>query len=354
MSANTRSKSQTPQGALEHVLSVIGKDPYAEIFVEAGIENIYDLLATDPSVLKDVSYLNDKGDLVTLKVAQRGKIAKLQSWYNHQSSKSIAVWYDLSVKILNDFIVNGVPTSIDPKPSGSSNVSASSGRTVLYGVKRNMSDYPKLRDDKLWLSFNRNFEAIAATHAVDEVLDPTFVPSVEQKDDFKAKNTFLYSVLSQPLLTAKSRVPVRAHENETDGQAVYRDLVQTYAEGTMASLNAEQLETSLKNFKADKSWNKPLATFLSTWSLKLADLETVRDKTYSDPDKRDLLIKAVTPHDSLYTGVTTAKTVEATVTAMTGEDTIDFDCFYNIILDHALTLDSTNKTLWPRTGNPPR
>ena len=204
MSTGTRSKSQTPEGALGHVIGVLGKDPFAEIFEEAGIENIYDLLATDPSALKDVSCLNDKGDLVVLKVAQRGKISKVQSWYNHQSSKSIAVWYELSPKILNDFISNPVPTSSTSSSSSSSTAPVSSGQTVLYGVKRNMSDYPKLRDDKLWLSFHRNFKAIAATHAVDEVLDLTFVPSEEQKNDFKAKNTFIYSVLSQSLLTSKS------------------------------------------------------------------------------------------------------------------------------------------------------
>ena len=75
-------------------------------------------------------------------MAQCGKIGKLQSSYNHQSSKSIAVGYELNAKVLNDFIVNPVPTSVDPKLSGSSNASASSGHTVVYGVKRNMSDYP--------------------------------------------------------------------------------------------------------------------------------------------------------------------------------------------------------------------
>ena len=37
---------------------------------------------------------------------------------------------------------------------------------------------------------------------------------------------------------------VHTHETDTDGQAVYQDLVQTYAQGTMASLNVEQMETS--------------------------------------------------------------------------------------------------------------
>ena len=41
---------------------------------------------------------------------------------------------------------------------------------------------------------------------------------------------------------------------------------------------------SLKNFD-HKSWTKPLATYLSTWSLEIADLETVHDKAYSDDDK---------------------------------------------------------------------
>ena len=353
-------RSQTPESALAHVLTILGEHPFKPIFKEAGIEDIYDLLSTLPSDLKEISILDDEANLFSLKIAQVSRIQKIKEWYEHQSAKGLGVWFLLTEKILLDFITNP-PSPVVPDPVISSSNSTSnssqstpSGRTVLYGVKRNMSDYPKLRDDKLWLSFNRNFKVIAATHAVDEVLDSTYVPPSDEEADFNAKNTFIYSVLSQSLLTAKSRIPIRNHESTTNGQAAYRDLVQSYAEGTMASLNADQLETALKNFKADKSWTKPLATFLSTWSLKIADLETVRDKAYSDDDKRDLLVKAVTPNETLYMGVTTAKTVEATVSAVTGEKTISFERFYNIILDRALTLDSTNKSLRPRAGNPSR
>ena len=160
-----------------------------------------------------LSRCDDEANLFSLKLAQISRIQKLKDWYEHQFAKGLGVWFLLTQKIFLDFITNPpspiVPDPVVPRSSStnSSSTTAPSGHTVLYGVKRNMSDYPKLRDDKLWLSFNRNFKVIAATQAVDEILDPTYVPSSKEEGDFKAKNTFTYSVLSQSLLTAKSRIP---------------------------------------------------------------------------------------------------------------------------------------------------
>ena len=186
-------RSQTPESALAHVLTILGEHPFKPIFKEAGIEDIYDLLSTLPSDLKEISILDDEANLFSLKLAQISRIQKLKDWYEHRSAKGLGVWFLLTQKIFLDFITNP-PSPVVPDPvvsssssTTSSSTTAPSGRTVLYGVKRNMSDYPKLRDDKLWLSFNRNFKVIAATHAVDEILIPPMFPPAKKKVILKPK-----------------------------------------------------------------------------------------------------------------------------------------------------------------------
>ena len=336
---STRStRSRTPEDALSHVLSVLENEVFERLFEEAGISTIFDLLAIDDADIKNLSCLDADNVPITIKLSQASLIIKIKEWFFHQPETSMSTWFELTKDVLFEYISNPFPV-----PSLSEKSPVTSHDQMLYGVKRNMADYPRLRDDKLWLSFHRNFKAIAATHAVDEVLDPAYIPDPDDNDSFKAKNTFLYSVFVQCLLTAKSKIPLRNHEGTNDGQAVYLDLVQAYSGGTSASLSADQLEESLKDMSADKSWTKPLATFLSTWTLKLSDLETVRDKHYSDEEKRALLIKAVASHDDLYNGVTTAKSVEEAIKAMTNEKGINFDQFYSLVLDRALTLDSKNQ-----------
>ena len=64
MSVSTR--SQTPQSALNHVLSILGEYPFKSIFKEAGIEDIYDLLSTTPSDLREILILDDNANLFSL------------------------------------------------------------------------------------------------------------------------------------------------------------------------------------------------------------------------------------------------------------------------------------------------
>ena len=40
-----KTRSQTPKTALEHLISILGKEPYQDIFNEAGINDIYDFLS---------------------------------------------------------------------------------------------------------------------------------------------------------------------------------------------------------------------------------------------------------------------------------------------------------------------
>ena len=186
---------------------------------------------------------------------------------------------------------------------------------------------------------------------MSEVLDPTYVPKPAEKADFNAKNTFIYSAFVQCLLSPKSKIALCAHENTKDGQDVYCDLVKAYSEGTTASLSAETMEENLRKMKANKSWNKPLTTFLNTWTLRLNDLETVHDKHFPDSEKREMLIKAIKTHEGLYSGVTVAKLVEQTVRAMTKEPGISFDRFFALVLDNAETIDSTTKQSRSQSAN---
>ena len=115
---------------------------------------------------------------------------------------------------------------------------------------------------------------MAATHAVNEVLDIDYVPG-EPDYDFTTKNTFMYSVFTRSLCTARSKACLHGQEHTHDAQAVYKALVHTYSDGTMAALTAQSLEDQLRSMKLDKTWTKKLVTFLITWNGCLQDLETV-------------------------------------------------------------------------------
>jgi hypothetical protein len=66
--------------------------------------------------------------------------------------------------------IHSVPSCSQASPSSHSS------------IKINISDYPKLKDHTQWRTFNRQFLRTAASHNTMDVIDTTYVPSLEDQD----------------------------------------------------------------------------------------------------------------------------------------------------------------------------
>ena len=149
------------------------------------------------------------------KICQR-KLAAIQDWYRAQPSQDSETWYSLTQSSLNQFIVSKgssvKPTSAPPVTpmSGVTYVSSATSSSLLQdfqkSIKRSVSDYSKLKEDKYFSSWQRNLLATASTHDLLDVFTPDFIPSSSVEEElFMAKNQFAYSVFTATLLTAKSK-----------------------------------------------------------------------------------------------------------------------------------------------------
>ena len=347
MAPITRSRSQKAKDALEHVLKILENKKFQEIFAEAGISDMDEFLMVEIDDLKEVTPINERGNLIKLNLVEIGKLKKLSKWYELQEQNDPDVWWKFTTDSLTQTLNS---LFIDSKPEADKSTSVKS-QGILSGVKRTITEYPRLRDDKMWMSFNRTVLALAATHDLSEVFDPAYVPLSGTENVFKQKNLFVYSVFTYALVTAKSKVPLRAYEKNMDGQAVYRALLSAYSDGTSKNLSAESLENQLRGMKLDSTWSKSYETFLHTWSTRLYDLESIRDEEVSYNDKKRWLINSIKSNAALYQGVNTAKSVEQTVKAMAGGKELIWEQFFNLILDHAQNLDSTMPTTTRRRTN---
>ena len=85
--------------------------------------------------------------------------------------------------------------------------------------------YSILRDECYFDKFQRELCIAAKSYDVSEILDPTFTPgpSQEEKELSEAKQTFMYKVFKETLLTDMGRTKVRMHHRATDAQAVWKE-----------------------------------------------------------------------------------------------------------------------------------
>jgi len=201
----------------------------------------------------------------------------------------------------------------------------------------------KLKDDAQWRSFNRQLRATAANHDTLEILDSKYVCPTSLETIFSQKQTFMYNVFCQCLLTAKGKLCVRAHADTMNAQLVYGQLLATYDDQLTIRLDASNLRSELTIMKLDEKWKKNFETFLTFWSGRIQDLENIEDKPVDDDTKRIWLTNTLQSHKDMNVTICQAITTELTFIGMNSTSTntqVSWEHFYRIVLPTAKILDS--------------
>jgi hypothetical protein len=207
-------------------------------------------------------------------------------------------------------------------------------------IKITIADYPKLKEDKQWRTYNRLLKASAASHDTLEVLDISYVPTIVLQDVFTQKLYFMYNVFSQTLNTSKGRLCVRNHESTRNAQLVYKDLLTAYTDELSTTLSATSLRNELTLIKLDEKWRSGYEHFLNLWTTKIQDLESIEDSTIDDNTKRIWLTATLQSHPDMRAAIRQAQTTQLTLHGM---DSIanppSWSSFYNMLLCTAKVLD---------------
>ena len=121
------------------------------------------------------------------------------------------------------FLLQQQTDSFTPKPSHKQQVSNRQLAGFKKGIKREVTSYPTLKEERYFDSFSRSLYITSKSHDCDEVLDPDYTPSTEDEELFENKHDFMFSVFNTHLLTDMGKTIVGKHVHNTDAQAVWKD-----------------------------------------------------------------------------------------------------------------------------------
>jgi Reverse transcriptase (RNA-dependent DNA polymerase) len=353
-------RSKDPKGALEHITTVLL--PYNTKEVQAAfhaleVHDVYDFMSIDniTEFFKDPFTIDEIIDETTkntkdttLSPMTLKKLVHLQEWFASQQSTDFTLWYGLTADAfnawrtqhnLNRIITTPVPPEIASTPVATQPI------TFRQNIKINVSDYSKLKEDHQWRTFNRLLLATAANHDTLDILNPSYVPTAALTIAFDQKQKFMYNVFTQCILTAKGRHCVRNHAATMDAQKVYADLLSVYNDNLSATLDATTLRAELTVMKLDDKWRKGFETFLTHWSNKVQELESIEDQIVDDNTKRIWLTNTLLGQKDMDDAVRQAMTTELTMAGMSGGSTtqVSWPNFYRIVLSTAKMLDKSKK-----------
>ena len=111
-------------------------------------------------------------------------------------------------------------TASDPRADSSAPSCSSQLLNFKRDIKRDISAYPTLKDEKYYESFKRSMLVTARAHDCEEILQPTFCPrgDADSQELFRLKNDFMYSVFNKCLLSDMGKTIVRKHFDNMNAQ----------------------------------------------------------------------------------------------------------------------------------------
>lgn len=293
---------------MTHILeTVFDEDPDSNLhrsMKHNGIKSPIDLCAEDEDQLDLYEYPTDvQGVTARLPRGNIGLLKYFKRFVAHKSAMGTPIddsgWLAITKEEFDDFRISGN----NPQTTAVSYVRPPTSKTDLVrefrrGIKRDATQFISFKDDASWDSWNRSTHAQARAQDVEQVLDPSYVPSTADEIDlFEEKQKYMYAVFEKTLLTDKGKALVRAFQKTYDAQTIYKELQQYALQSTKANMDASSLLAYITTSNlGDGKWRGTTHAYILHWQDQVRKYHDLKpNQTLSNDILRTLLENAVHP-----------------------------------------------------------
>ena len=367
----------------EHSLTnLLGHDPTSEPGIALrqwvlfqGVENILDLLSWEEDELKtmpaqQVFSLDDHGQGSYLRTNQTKQICGLITYMKHVFNAYISEgvrtdpfhpfspeeWNHQTSTMMRTFLVQHLPTPIGPQPVTSGPIPSS--KSTAYspaalelmsfkkGIKREITAYPSLKDERYFDGFKRSLFIVAKTHECSDVLDPNYTPGSEPEEQelFEAKQTFMFSVFNTNLQIDMGKTIVRKYLASTDAQAVWKELSEHMKTSSKGASEKRRLTQYVTNTVLDDNFKGTTEQFVLHFNEQFRQLEEISEDDERLPPsvKLTLLQTAVRSINDLRI-VETLDEFQSTTHGHGSSTSLSYDTYYDLLINACVRYDKTKK-----------
>ena len=265
-------------------------------------------------------------------------------------------WSQQTSTMMRTFLVQHLPTPTGPQPVISGPISSSrpapysSAALVLMsfkkGIKREITAYPSLKDERYFDGFKRSLFIVAKTHECREVLDPNYTPGSEPEEEelSEAKQTFMYSVFNTNLQTDMGKTIVRRHLASTDAQAVWKELSEHMRTSSKGASEKRRLTQYVTNTILDDNFIGTNEQFVLHFNEQFRQLEEISEDDERLPPtvKLTLLQTAVRSINDLRI-VETLDEFQSTTHGHGSSTSLSYDTYYDLLINVCVRYDKTKK-----------
>ena len=337
--------------------------------------NHLDLLSWEEEEVKDspsqqIFSLDDHGQGSYLKTNQTKQICGLITYMKHVFNEymekgdwenpfhplSLEEWSKQTSTMMRLYLVQNLPTPIGPQPVTSGPIPSS--KPAAYspaalelmsfkkGIKREITAYPSLKDERYFDGFKRSLFIVAKTHECSDVLDPNYTPGSEPEEQelFEAKQTFMFSVFNTNLQTGMGKTIVRRHLASTDAQAVWKELSEHMMTSSKGASEKRRLTQYVTNTVLDDNFKGTTEQFVLHFNEQFMQLEEISEDDERLPPsvKLTLLQTAVRSINDLRI-VETLDEFQSTTHGHGSSTSLSYDTYYDLLINACVRYDKTKK-----------
>ena len=365
----------------EHSLTnLLGHDPTSDPGIALrqwvhfqGVESILDLLSWEEDELKaipsqQVFSLDDHGQGSYLRTNQTKEICGLITYMKHVFNEYMSTgvrpepfhpfspeeWSHQTSTMMRTFLVQHLPTPIGPQSITSGPIPSSKPTTYSpgaielmsfkKGIKREITAYPSLKDERYFDGFKRSLFIVAKTHECSDVLDPNYTPCSEPEEQelFEAKQTFMFSVFN--LQTDMGKTIVRRHLATTDAQVVWKELSEHMTTSSKGASEKRTLTQYVTNTVLDDNFKGTTEQFVLHFNEQFRQLEEISEDDERLPPsvKLTLLQTAVRSINDLRI-VETLDEFRSTTHGHGSSTSLSYDTYYDLLINACVRYDKTKK-----------
>ena len=235
-------------------------------------------------------------------------------------------------------------TASDPRATLSTPSYSSQLLNFKRGIKRDISAYPTLKDEKYYESFKRSVLVTARAHDCEEILQPTFRPKgdADSLELFRLKNDFMYSVFNKCLLSDMGKTIVRKLLDNMNAQRVWEEFATHMTTSSKGKAEKRRLHTYVTITVLDKSWKGTTEQFILHFNEQFRQLDEVSPPEESIPYTTRLTLLQTAVHN--IPELRMVETMEEFISLSSSTLAMGYDNYLTLLQNACIRYDSNLKS----------
>ena len=131
-------------------------------------------------------------------------------------------------------------------------------------IKREVSQYTILKDEKYFEAFKRNFLVKATIHVCEEILERDYMPGYDDDSQelFQQNQYFIYSVFNKVLQSDMGKTIVRKYSLALDAQSIWKEFKTHMSTSSKGHNERHRLHAYVSTTVYDRSWKSTIEQFV--------------------------------------------------------------------------------------------